>query len=247
MQGVLAGLLGCVFGVIGIFALGLVFVPLALACALVGFIRGIFGKGAAGIGTSMLAGALGVFGFITSPSLWLITAAFLAGILGTPYPAPPRTAQTTPQMTYAPTAPGSAEAIQQAMAQARSADVECRNMRLSGQLLTYEASAQCSNPRIVEAFRKSGYRYMDLIVSLTAKRLELAEAMDQGRLTEAQVASQLTQFSNSLIENERLRDTGVSRSAAVQRYCQAQGSNQSIEQCQQYYDRNPDVALPSAR
>lgn len=77
MQGALAGILGCILGVIGIFAFGFVFVPLATVCAIVGLIRGIHGPSAAGIGTSLLAGALGIFGFFTSPSLWLLTASLL--------------------------------------------------------------------------------------------------------------------------------------------------------------------------
>jgi hypothetical protein len=53
--GLLAGLLGCVLAVLGIFTLGFVFVPLAALCALVGLLRGISGFNASGIGTSLLA------------------------------------------------------------------------------------------------------------------------------------------------------------------------------------------------
>ena len=76
--GLLAGALGCVFGVLGIFSLGLVFVPLAALCSFVGFLRGIFGGSASGIGTSLLGAVLCVIGFATTPSLWAVTA---AGIL----------------------------------------------------------------------------------------------------------------------------------------------------------------------
>jgi hypothetical protein len=38
MRGVLAGILGCIFGVIGIFAIAFVFAPLAAVCAVVGLI-----------------------------------------------------------------------------------------------------------------------------------------------------------------------------------------------------------------
>jgi hypothetical protein len=82
--GLIAGLLGCVFGVLGIFSLGLVFVPLAALCSFVGFLRGIFGGSASGIGTSLLGAVLCVFGFATSPSLWAIT---VAGILASNPPA----------------------------------------------------------------------------------------------------------------------------------------------------------------
>lgn len=78
VPGVLAGLLGCIFGVMGIFAVGFVFVPLAAVCAAIGLVRGLLGRCAAGVGTSLLAGVLSVFGFILSPSLWLLTATVIA-------------------------------------------------------------------------------------------------------------------------------------------------------------------------
>jgi hypothetical protein len=265
MQGALAGILGCTFGVIGIFAFGFVFVPLAAACAVVGLIRGIGGKSAAGIGTSLLAGALSVFGFITSPSLWLLTAGLLVASHLPPPSSPPATQRMTsapwpptPQMqapppprfthvpAQAPASPaaatycltessvqaieqcqqyyarnpevhppepsfvrGSSEALAQAKAQSTAAMTECRNLRLSGELKTYVASAQCSNPRIVAAFERAGYRYMDLIVDYTTKRLELSEATDQGRLTEAQASAELAQFYSGLEDRARLRDRGM--------------------------------------
>jgi hypothetical protein len=46
--GVQAGLFGCIFGVLGIFTLGFVFVPLAALCSFVGLIRGVFGVSASG-------------------------------------------------------------------------------------------------------------------------------------------------------------------------------------------------------
>ncbi len=212
MQGALAGILGCIFGVIGVFALGFVFVPLAAACAVVGLIRGISGNSAAGIGTSLLAGALSVFGFFTSPSLWLLAASLLVALQLSPHAPPtpmPRAALSnpSPQSGFAPV-PGSPAAIEQASAQSNAAEVECRNRRLSGELKSYAASAQCSNPSIIAAYQRAGYRYMDLIVSFTAKRLEIAEATDQGRLTEAQGAVELSQFFSGLVERERQRDRG---------------------------------------
>jgi hypothetical protein len=76
-MGILAGLLGCVFGVLGILTSGIIFVPLAVLCALVGLARGIVGGNAAGIGTSLLAGILSAIGFAVSPSLWLLTAGLI--------------------------------------------------------------------------------------------------------------------------------------------------------------------------
>jgi len=43
---------------------------------------------------------------------------------------------------------------------------ESRAKRLSGELPTFAASVQCSNPRMVQAFNAAHYRYMDLIETL---------------------------------------------------------------------------------
>jgi hypothetical protein len=82
--GLLAGLLGCLFGILGIFTFGWVFVPLAALCTLIGLLRGLVGVSASGIGTSLIAACLCVFGFVTSPTLWAITA---GGILASKLPA----------------------------------------------------------------------------------------------------------------------------------------------------------------
>jgi len=43
---------------------------------------------------------------------------------------------------------------------------ESRAKRLSGELPTFAASVQCSNPRMIQAFNAAHYRYMDLIETL---------------------------------------------------------------------------------
>jgi hypothetical protein len=83
-QGAMSGLLGCVFGILGIFTWGLIFVPLAAICSLVGLLRGIAGFSISGIGCSLLAAVLTARGFVVSPSLWLLVG---AGILASHQPA----------------------------------------------------------------------------------------------------------------------------------------------------------------
>jgi hypothetical protein len=75
--GLLAGVLGCVFGVLGIFTFGIIFVPLAALCALIGCVRGLAGGSMSGFGASLLAGLLAFVGFTVSPSLWLLTGGLL--------------------------------------------------------------------------------------------------------------------------------------------------------------------------
>lgn len=222
-QGIVAGLFGCVLGILGIFSWGIVFVPLAAICSLVGLIRGIIGPSVAGIGCSLLGGALTAWGFISSPSLWILLG---ASILATHQPAPVVSPPSVPSASFAqprPAAPppqqaspqsgftaaqGTPEALKQAGLQAHAAITECINKRLSGELKTHIASAKCSNPRIMAAYQAAGYRYMDLIYQLTAKRLELAERLDNGTLTDAQSQLAFAQFMTDITDEERRRDRG---------------------------------------
>lgn len=77
-RGVLAGLLGCILALLGIFTVGVVFVPLAAICALVGLVRASNPLSGAGIGVSLLAIALSVVGFFTSPVLWVAIGLLMA-------------------------------------------------------------------------------------------------------------------------------------------------------------------------
>jgi uncharacterized membrane protein (GlpM family) len=79
-MGMLAGLLGCVFGLLGILTFVAIFVPLAALCAVVGLFCCVPNRSIAGIGTSLLAGVLSMIGFMVSPTLWL----FAAGYIGPP-------------------------------------------------------------------------------------------------------------------------------------------------------------------
>ena len=49
----------------------------------------------------------------------------------------------------------------------------------------------------------ANYKHMDLIQGFTAKRLELAEKLDRGQITEAQSESELSEFSNRIRNEER--------------------------------------------
>ena len=95
-----------------------------------------------------------------------------------------------------------------AMRQANAAVAECRSQRLSGELKSYVASVPCSNPRILQAFQVTHYRYMDLIYQLNAERWVLAERLDKGLLTEAQASLENAQFISRLRDQEMRRDRG---------------------------------------
>ena len=86
---------------------------------------------------------------------------------------------------------------------ALSAVKECKAKRLGGELKTYVQSAMCSNPGVVQAFIAVNYKHMDLIQAFAAKRLELAERLDRGQISEAQGERELSDFSNRIRGEER--------------------------------------------
>jgi hypothetical protein len=66
----------CVFGTLGIFTLGIVFVPLAALCSVIGLLLGLGGSGS-GLVISLLGVVLTVIGFVFSPTLWLLVGGLL--------------------------------------------------------------------------------------------------------------------------------------------------------------------------
>ncbi len=76
--GLIAGLIGSLFGLIGIFAFPIVFSPLAIVCGVIGLVAAVIGRSGGGIGTSALAMVLAVLAAIKSPTVWLLLG---AGIL----------------------------------------------------------------------------------------------------------------------------------------------------------------------
>ena len=109
----------------------------------------------------------------------------------------PQQAAIQPAPTTTATQPGTDPWIT-----ALSAVKECKIRRLGGELKTYVQSAMCSNPGIVQAFSAVNFKHMDLIQAFTAKRLELAEKLDLGQITEAQSERELSDFSNRIRNEE---------------------------------------------
>jgi hypothetical protein len=96
--------------------------------------------------------------------------------------------------------------MQAAGNEAAAAINECRAKRLSGELKTFAQSAQCSNTRIIAAFKKANYRYMDLVVLMTAKRAQIAERLDQRQMTEADANVAFQQAFTDVVTAEKARD-----------------------------------------
>jgi hypothetical protein len=84
---------------------------------------------------------------------------------------------------------------------------ECRAKRLSGELKSFVASAQCSGPRIIEAFSKANYRYMDLVKLMVAKRAQISERLDRGEMSEADANVAFQRAFADVATAEKMRDT----------------------------------------
>ena len=70
----IASIFACVFGILGIIHLGIVFVPLAALCTAIGVVRSLIIKNYTALFVAILGGILTIIGFIVSPSMWLLTA-----------------------------------------------------------------------------------------------------------------------------------------------------------------------------
>jgi hypothetical protein len=114
--------------------------------------------------------------------------------------APPAAAAQAPQAN-------SAQAnLQAASNEMATAINECRAKRISGEFESFVQSAQCSNPRIMQAFRKANYRYMDLIALMVAKRTQISERLDHKEISEADAGVALQQAFTDVVTAERARD-----------------------------------------
>jgi hypothetical protein len=98
------------------------------------------------------------------------------------------------------------DAIKAALQQTQLAAGLCRAKRLSGELPSHAASAQCANPPMLQAFNAAHYRYMDLIQFFAAQRLEVADKIDRGEMTEQQGQVETQKLFASILATERQRD-----------------------------------------
>ena len=78
-QGVVIGGFACAFAILGIFTVGLLFVPIAALFTLSSFFQSFRGDGT-GTLVSLVAAVLTGIGFATSPVLWLATAGLFASL-----------------------------------------------------------------------------------------------------------------------------------------------------------------------
>ena len=80
-KGMVAGIIACVLAVLGVFTIGIIFVPLAVIVAILGTVIAVKNKSLPGIGANVLAWILTLVGLYTSPLL-LIAIVGVFGING---------------------------------------------------------------------------------------------------------------------------------------------------------------------
>jgi hypothetical protein len=89
---------------------------------------------------------------------------------------------------------------------ADAAVLECDEKRKRGELKTYKASVECSNPRVYAAWKEAGDPNLDLLSILLAAKLVGAENVDKGRVTPAEYQLQLAELNSRLNEERRRRN-----------------------------------------
>jgi hypothetical protein len=92
---------------------------------------------------------------------------------------------------------------------AKKVVLDCRAKRLSGELKTHKASADCSNPILIQAYEDAVFPHMDLIRLMAAARAVGAEKIDRGEITEAESQLQLTELETRVRNEIQRRELAV--------------------------------------
>jgi len=104
---------------------------------------------------------------------------------------------------------------QEVFKQAKAISKECHEKRLSGQLKGFTDATRCSNDRMRQMWADAGFPYMDLVDSMAAHRLAIAEGMDKGELSVAEASVQMAELSVRVV-NEAQRRDAEARQTAIQ-------------------------------
>lgn len=133
--------------------------------------------------------------------------------VSTPPPAPAAPAQPAPPAAPLAGAPALPPVMVSPLEASRAAIIECREMRLRGQLSSYKESAQCSNPKIFAAWKAANYPHMDLITEWLDAREAASEKVDQKLITPKEFESQMDALTIRLTAEEQRRRAGLISSA----------------------------------
>ncbi len=87
----------------------------------------------------------------------------------------------------------------------RQTQAECENKMLTGEYKRYVEVADCINSAIADAAITGNNKYVDLIELANAKRMELAQRVDQKKMSKEQADLELAQLNSSIASEERSR------------------------------------------
>jgi hypothetical protein len=85
----------------------------------------------------------------------------------------------------------------------------CTNQRHAGTIKTLVESVNCSNPKIIAAYERVKFPYMDLVKQYTEKRLELVEKVENKEISEAQFHKEIYECLPYLRAEAHVRDLEV--------------------------------------
>lgn len=109
-------------------------------------------------------------------------------------------------------------------AAADAAILECSEKRKRGELKSFKASVECSNPKIYAAWKEVGDPNMDLLNLWLAARLVGAENVDKGKITEAEYQLQLAELNSRITDEKRRRSFANVQLASQVQAVQAQSA-----------------------
>jgi hypothetical protein len=118
--------------------------------------------------------------------------------------------------------------MQEAIDQSRQAISDCRDRRLHGELTSYKASAQCSDPKIFAAWQAIHYPHMDLVTQWLNAREAASDKVDQHLLTPEQFEQQMDDLTVRLTAEEQRRRTGVVGGSDAEMQLQLQPPGQVV-------------------
>jgi hypothetical protein len=107
---------------------------------------------------------------------------------------------------------------------ADAAVLECNEKRKRGELKSFKASVECSNPKIYAAWKEVGDPNMDLLNLWLAARLVGAENVDKGKITEAEYQLQLAELNSRITDEKRRRSFANVQLASQVQAVQAQSA-----------------------
>jgi len=88
---------------------------------------------------------------------------------------------------------------------ADAAVLECSERHKRGEIKSFKAEVECSNPKVYAAWKAAGDPNLDLLNVLLAAKLVGAEKVDKGQVTPAEYQLQLAELNARITEERRRR------------------------------------------